>query len=180
MPSGSDDSDSRYDSESRDHSRYDSAQPPPRDRARGTIALTYIGLSINLLTLLCLVGVPLAGWAGLALLPFLALPLITALTVNVLAFVFGRLAARSEMPADGKAACRVCVVVSLLQVLTVLTITAAGGAMLYVSQRVTTSNTVPTVPSSMPAKVDAPTAVDERPTSRERRDSIPTKRERGE
>lgn len=181
MQSGYDSSDSRYDSaDKRDDSRYESAQPPPRDRARGTITLTYIGLSINLLTLLSLVGVPLAGWAGLALLPLLALPLITALTVNVLAFVFGRLAARSEMPAEGKAGCRVCVVVSLLQVLTVLTITAAGGAMLYVSQRVTTSNTMPTVPSTMPAKIDAPPVVDERPTTRDRGDSIPTKRERGE
>jgi hypothetical protein len=131
MPSGSDSSDSRYDS------RDDSAPPRPRSRVRVTVALTYIGLSINLLTLLSgFVGVPLAGWAGLALLPLLALPLITALTVNVLAFVFGRLAARSEMPADGKAACRVCVVVSLLQAVTALTITVAGGAMWYFSQRV--------------------------------------------
>jgi hypothetical protein len=164
MPSGSDSSDSRY----------DSALPEPRNRAGGTVALTYTGLSINLLTLLAaLVGVPLAGWAGLALLPLLALPLITALTVNVLAFVFGRLAARSEMPADGKAACRVCVVVALLQALTALTVTVAGGAMWYFSQRVSQPNTTPTTPA---VQVDAPFAVDERPTV----ESRPTVRQKGE
>ncbi len=126
MPPASDSSDSRYDSsDSRGDSRYDSAPARPRNRARLTVVLTYIGLSINLFVLLA--GAFLmfnnAGLLLGMLLILLGLLAVTGLTVNVLAFVFGRLAARSEMPADGKAACRVCVVVALLQVLTVLALT---------------------------------------------------------
>lgn len=176
MQSGSDSFDSRYDSsDSRGDSRYDSAAPPPRKGGRLTVALTYIGLSMNMLVLLAgALAVPNVGLLNIVLLPALGLLIITALTVNALTFAFGRLAARSEMPADGKAACRVCVVVALLQVLTVLAIIVLGGLQWW--GRIFPAPMVTKPTSAVPATYQSPTVLDERPTMQSR----PTVREKGQ
>lgn len=179
MQSGPDSSDSRYDSsESRDDSRYEAAEPRPRNRARLPVVLTYTGLSINMFVLLAAVwGLLYAGMLNILLLPVLALLAVSALTVNVLAFVFGRLAARSEIPADGKAACRVCAVVALLQVLTVLALTFVAVERLWGQLFPAPMVTKPT--TAVPATyqvVQPPAAADERPTVQSR----PTVREKGQ
>jgi hypothetical protein len=171
--------DSRYDSYD---SRYDSTPPRPRNRATLPVVLASVGLGINLLVVvaagLSLLG---AGMLNFVILPALGLVALTGLTINVLAVVFGLSAARSEMRPRRKAACRVSAWVALAQVLTVLGLIIAGvvwlPGMLYPPPPPTLAST----PATMPAgRVDAPPAADERPTTRGRGDSTPTKRERGE